>query len=78
MRTVDALELAGDVLPRRWVRWMVLLLLAGMLVTHNYSPLMWFVTAKAAAIQEDVVRPMLDSLLANLSTPTPAPRSGGQ
>lgn len=73
MRPVDAFELATDVLPVRWLRWPALLLLAGMLVTQNYSPIIWFVTAKAIAIQEDVVQPMIDNLLTGLLiAPTPS------
>lgn len=74
MRTVDALEIAGEVLPRRWVRWAALLLLVGMWVTHNYSPILWFISAKSAAVQEDVVQPMLKSFVANMQTPAATPQ----
>ena len=70
---IDAVEIAGDVLPRRWVRWAVLLLLAGMAVTGNYAPVVWFVGEEATKIQEDIVAPMLDQILrAAVPTMTPA------
>ena len=54
MRTVDVVELLGEVLPRRWVQAVVRLLVVFMLLTGITAPLMWFINAKAASIQDDL------------------------
>jgi len=64
MRGSEWIELAGDVLPRRWLRVIGPLILAVLLRTGTASDVfLWFVQDKAAAIQEDVVEPMLEPLL---------------
>lgn len=67
---MDAVDLAGEVLPRRWLRAFWTCLLIAMLVTGSAAPILWYATAKSEAIQEDLVAPMLDHL-AELATPTP-------
>jgi hypothetical protein len=44
MRMFDAVELASEVFPRRWVRWALLALILGMVVNGNFTPAVWFVT----------------------------------
>lgn len=40
----------------------MLALVLGMAVTGNVAPVLWYITERAAAIQEDVVTPMLEDL----------------
>ncbi|UCN15835.1 hypothetical protein LFM56_05845 [Cellulomonas iranensis] len=69
---MDVIDLAGEVLPRRWLRAFWTCLLIGMLATGSTVPVLWYVMAKSEAIHEDLVAPMLDNI-AELATPTPAP-----
>jgi hypothetical protein len=73
MRTVDAVELAGDVLPRKWVRRAVLLVLGAMMVTGDYTPINWLVREEAVKMQDEHVAPMLTPIVrAAMPTVTPA------
>lgn len=72
MRPVDVIDLAGEVLPRRWLRAFWTCLLIGMLATGSSAPILWYVMAKSEAIQADLVAPMLENI-AELATPKPAP-----
>ena len=68
---IDAVELAGEVLPRKWVRRVVLLLLGSMALTGNYALASWFVREESAKIKEDIVTPMMESILREVAPTKP-------
>jgi hypothetical protein len=70
MRVVDVVDLAGEVLPRRWVRRFVTSLLLCMLATGSVATALWYSTAKAAAIEEDLAAPMLEQIT-KIASPAP-------
>ncbi|WP_315094740.1 hypothetical protein [uncultured Cellulomonas sp.] len=74
MRAIDFVDLLSEVLPRRWIRGALLVVVVGVVVTGNGAPFVWYVTEKAAAIQEDFIQPMLDRMMTDLlvGSTTPA------
>lgn len=76
MHDVDFVDLAVEVLPRRWVRLILRIMVVLMLLTGSSAPFVWYATHKAAALDQDLMRPML-SQLATLATPraTDVPRA---
>jgi len=72
---VDVVELAGEVLPRRWVQGAVRLLVVFMLLTGITAPFMWFINAKAASINEEIA-PALQHIV-EMAKPTVAPTVTG-
>jgi len=73
MRTVEAVELVGELLPRRWVRKAGIVVVLVLLATHKFEDVaLWYVTEKAAAVQEDVA-PVLQRLVEQAHTPPGTP-----
>jgi hypothetical protein len=71
MKSVDAVDVGLELLPRRWVRVAVLLVLAWILLTGNYAPFIWYAHAKADQVME-----MLTPALERFAAPTVEPGAG--
>jgi hypothetical protein len=71
MKSVDAVDVGLELLPRRLVRAVVWLVLAWILLTGNAAPLIWYAHAKADQVME-----MLAPALQRLAAPTVAPGAG--
>jgi hypothetical protein len=75
VRGSEAIETAGDVLPRRWRRPLGLVALGLLVVTGKADEFFtWFVTDKAAAVEEAFVVPMMERIRENvgrMSVPEP-------
>jgi len=70
MRAVELVEIAAEVLPRRWVHHALVLLVLGMAVTGCVAPVTWFVMEKAASLSEDMT-PALQELVKDAQRPAP-------
>ncbi len=74
MRSVEILDLASEMLPRRWVRRagviVVLALLASGILNDAAG---WYVREKAAALQESLVEPIFERFTEQLANPSQTP-----
>ncbi|WP_029291280.1 hypothetical protein [Cellulomonas sp. HZM] len=71
MRLIDGVETGIEVLPRRWVRRGLTVLVVGMALTGWTAPVQWFIREKAASVQDEIT-PIVTQLFADLAvSPTP-------
>ncbi len=74
MRSVEVLELASEMLPRRWVRRAGVIVVLALLASGTFNePAGWYVREKAAALQESLVEPILERFIEQLATPSQTP-----
>jgi len=75
VRSVEWIELGSEVLPRRWLRFLGLAVLLGLLVTGKAADFaQWFVMEKAAALQEQIA-PAIERLTDRPGTASPPPQA---
>lgn len=70
MRGSDVVDLALDLLPRRWVKFGLLALILTMTVTHWYEPVIWYALDKASGLSERLT-PIIQNILSTVAA-TPA------
>lgn len=73
MRAVDLVDFLTEVLPRKWVKVGMLAIVAGVLLTGNAAPFLWYVSGKAASAQEHLVQPIIDRMFDDLVAHSAAP-----
>ena len=70
MRGSDYVDIAGEVLPRGFVKFVVTVGFAAMYVTGNFAPFIWYVQDKAEGITQLII-PALQGTFSDSETSAP-------
>lgn len=70
MRGSDVVDVLLEVLPRRWVRVILLALVAVIGLTGWYRPMLWYVADKAAGMEEYWMPVLQDTMTPDLAEPS--------